>query len=369
MIINSAGNVGIGDTTPDALLDVAGIIQLDSDIVFTGNSNIRRNTSDGSDDGYILISGGGNPTQSRGAFIQLSGNESGSVGTAYMYPGNHAGSDVILARSDGTGILVVDGATGNVGMGAGSSPTYTLQVNGQPAANGYTAWTNYSDIRLKENINDLVTDNSSVLAKIAQIRPVTYNYNSLTGYDEATRSRRISGFIAQELQTVFPEMVGTTTINGTQYFDTNLSDMPLYLVKGVQELNLNLEGIAGTATPLPGSASESFVTNFFTNLFSKITTWLADAGNGIAKIFTGEVETKLLCIADDAGNKTCLDKVKIDLVLANAGTSGTAVSGGSESSTTDDEQPTAEEETASSTEEVITEEPPAEEPVSAEPQP
>jgi len=116
----------------------------------------------------------------------------------------------------------------------GALSTYKIQVNGQPAANGYTAWTNYSDARLKENVENFTTD--SVLDKFAQLRPVSFNYNELTGFNEDSRKRKVSGFIAQELQTIFPDMVGTTTIKDNEYLDTNLSNLNLYLVKAIQEL-------------------------------------------------------------------------------------------------------------------------------------
>src|ERR1035437_4735972 len=116
-----------------------------------------------------------------------------------------------------------------------------VTFNGEPRANGYTAFTNYSDSRLKENVTDLIE--TSALDKINQLKPVTFNYNALSGYDQKTRDRRISGFLAQDLQTVFPEMVGETTIGGQTYFDTNLSDLPLYLVKGIQELDLKIKDI------------------------------------------------------------------------------------------------------------------------------
>ena len=126
--------------------------------------------------------------------------------------------------------------SGWLGVGV-AAPTYKLQVNGQPAANGYTAWTNYSDARLKENVTDMIPSGRKVLDKIGKLRPVMFNYNKLTGYDEKTRARRISGFIAQELRTVFPEMVGKTVINGKPYFDTDLSNLQLYLVAAIQELH------------------------------------------------------------------------------------------------------------------------------------
>jgi hypothetical protein len=69
-----------------------------------------------------------------------------------------------------------------------------------------------------------------------KLRPVTFNYNKRSGYDEATRSRIIGGFIAQELKEIFPEMVGTMDLEGEEFYDTNLSNLPLYTVAFVQEL-------------------------------------------------------------------------------------------------------------------------------------
>ncbi len=129
--------------------------------------------------------------------------------------------------------------SGNVTIGTNTDYGYKLSLQGQPGANGYTLWTNYSDYRLKENIIDFEAIN--ILDKIDKIRPVTYNYNKLTGYDEETRNRRTSGFIAQELLEVFPDMVGTKIIKDIEYYDTNLSNLDLYLVKAIQELNLKLK--------------------------------------------------------------------------------------------------------------------------------
>ena len=164
--------------------------------------------------------------------------------------------------------LYVNGATGadnnysaafmngNVGIGT-STPNYTLTVDGQPAANGYTAFTNYSDSRLKENVAPL---SGGYMDKVMQLNPVSFSYNELSGYDADTRSRIIEGFIAQELQTVFPEMVGETSINGETYLDTNLSALPIYLTKAVQEQQIDLEENTSIIDNLKLQTSENVTT-------------------------------------------------------------------------------------------------------------
>jgi hypothetical protein len=62
---------------------------------------------------------------------------------------------------------------------------------------------------------------------------------------------------------------------------------------------------------------------FFTDLFAKIGTWLSDAGNGIARIFVGEINAHdanitNLCVTDSNG-KTCITRSRLDSLLAAAG--------------------------------------------------
>ncbi len=136
----------------------------------------------------------------------------------------------------GSGSNIYNNNGGNVGIGT-ATPGYLLTVNGQPAANGYTAFTNYSDARLKTNIKDI--DNS--LDKIMKLRPVTFQYNKdyLKLYnDPSALTKTYRGFIAQDIKEVFPEMVGKT--KGTDYYDLNLSNLPVYLVKAMQEQQMEI---------------------------------------------------------------------------------------------------------------------------------
>jgi hypothetical protein len=211
MRITSAGLVGIGTTAPPFQLTVARDLTNEGDIV-AGQFAVCGATIAGK---RLVI---GYDTNSNGyGFI-----ESGYLGNTWTY-------------------TALQGSGGNVVIGQLTDPGYKLSVNGQPGANGYTAFANYSDLRLKENITDLEATN--VLDKICAIRPVTFNYNELSGHDEATRSRRISGFIAQELMEVFPDMVGTINKKDFEYYDTNLSNLNLYLVKALQEANAKITSL------------------------------------------------------------------------------------------------------------------------------
>ena len=114
----------------------------------------------------------------------------------------------------------------NMSIGSTSNSSYTMHVTGTLAVNGQTVLT--SDSRYKTNVKKL----GSALEKIAKLRPVTYNFkpDDLSEYyalvpdsvkisdEQELRKyfglgegrdvkRKHIGFIAQELQEVFPELV------------------------------------------------------------------------------------------------------------------------------------------------------------------
>ena len=322
MRINESGNVGIGTTAPGGILTVVADKAYNdgngfrvqaatgqtSNLIFMGPSSSSdlasiQSYKEGASAGarpLLLNPMGGNVTIGSGGSwapfqvktTQANANQMFSVASPLVL------ADGVSLSSGNDGNTANKGMefnasqyvfrVGNVGIGTGASPSYLLQVNGQPAANGYTAFTNYSDSRLKNNVTNLITDGSSALSKIVGLRPVTFNYNSLTGYSTSTQARRTSGFIAQELQQIFPEMVGTTTINGMEYFDTNLSDLPLYLINATQELNnitiqssSTLSNFITTTNSNFSSASSSIITlsSEFSSSFSSASSSISSLSN------------------------------------------------------------------------------------------
>jgi len=213
--IDNTGNVGIGTTSPGGELEVASAAEADLIVNSADGNNANVFFKDaGNLNGSIEVQ----PSQ----HFYLTSN-SNNVGNIYLR--------TTVSGSAQSRLTILN--NGNVGIGVSPSASYRLQVNGQPAANGYTAWTNYSDRRLKRNIKPVA---NGILAKILQVKPSNFNYNEKTGYDQETLDRRLTGFIAQELGEVFPEMVGETEINGETYLDTDLTNLQIYLVKAVQEL-------------------------------------------------------------------------------------------------------------------------------------
>ncbi|MDD2679959.1 MAG: tail fiber domain-containing protein [Candidatus Omnitrophica bacterium] len=271
------GNVGIGTTSPNAQLDVFGIkpeirLTTSAQVGGTDRNWAIGNATNPLPHGTFGIYSGATEGSTILDQVRLVIDNSGKVGIGTISPGyrlevrsasawntSHAiarfgdigfqrslefgesfvsdSYSYIQARSGSTGVndLLLNPYGGSVSIGTTSSYPYKLAVNGQPAAVGYTAFTNISDARLKKNIEPL---DNGIMGKILKLKPVTFNYNEKTKYDEEVLSRRLRGFIAQDIQKIFPDMIGEIEIDNKTYLDTNLTNLQVYLVKALQELKL-----------------------------------------------------------------------------------------------------------------------------------
>jgi hypothetical protein len=228
-------------------------------------------------------------------------------------------ANTLGGTTQNNGLLILAG--NDTGVNAPEMITFQrpdTTVIGSISQNAATtvAFNTSSDRRVKENIVP-TTFGLSDLLKI--------NVSNFTFINDPNK-QIMTGFIAQDLNKIYPEAVTTNGDNGIDPLSLgktpwmiDYSKLTPLLVKSVQDLNLNLESITGATVPLPGSLSESFVSTFFKNVFTKITTWLADTGNGIVKIFTGEIDTKSLCVSDNTGAKTCITKAQLDALISGAG--------------------------------------------------
>ena len=122
-------------------------------------------------------------------------------------------------------------SNGKVGIGTGS-PTALLSVNGGADKPGGGSWGAFSDARLKENVQEY-TDG---LEAIIRIKPVTYHYNGVSGFD--TKPAYV-GVIAQQLKEVAPYMVSQVTRSNDKqtYLQVDNSAMTYMLINAVKELS------------------------------------------------------------------------------------------------------------------------------------
>lgn len=81
------------------------------DVILTASKVIRRNTSDGSDSGFVGIAGGGAQANTRGASILAYGNEHATLpGIIRVLLGNIAGSKLSIENAAGAAALEVSNA-------------------------------------------------------------------------------------------------------------------------------------------------------------------------------------------------------------------------------------------------------------------
>jgi hypothetical protein len=118
-------------------------------------------------------------------------------------------------------------SAGNVGIGT-TDPQYTLDVNGSARATGsVTAW---SDIRAKKNIEPI--ENS--LDKISKLNGVTFDWRTDEFPDKKFKTTRDMGVIAQEVETVFPEVVATAPDG---YKSVAYPSLIAPVIEAIKELN------------------------------------------------------------------------------------------------------------------------------------
>jgi hypothetical protein len=223
MRIGGNGNVGIGTTTPATLLDVAGDITIADKIIHSGDTNtaIRFPAADtvtvetnGSERMRITSAGNvGIGTSSPASILHVSSVDpellltdtstgvdhsldgNSGVGNLYLHADkNNEGSDpkFVLRVGASLDVLVADGA-GNVGIGT-AAPATKLDVNGEVTAVDFNTT---SDINVKENIFKI----DDALNKVQQLNGVTFNF-----IDDDTKTRH-AGVIAQDVEKVLPEAV------------------------------------------------------------------------------------------------------------------------------------------------------------------
>ena len=222
-------------------------------LMTTGNQNTILGGYNGNQGGldirtasnYIVLSdGAGNPRgifDGNGNFIV--GTTGGSAQLVVESSTNQpAGSFYTVGGSSGTPCMYVkkspnDGSTSQVYFqflyNNGSSGNGQINGNGS----GSAAFGSYSDIRLKENITNI----DSQLGNICALRPVEFDYK--------TGGHQI-GFIAQEMQEIYPDAVGTSADDMLTI--TGWSKTEARLVKAIQELNAKVEAQALEIATLKG---------------------------------------------------------------------------------------------------------------------
>jgi hypothetical protein len=192
MVINQTGAVGINTTTPAYKLDVNGSFRVVGDTDLGGD---------------IFIGGTGVMSYYSSMFTL----------------GDWDGNDINTRILGGNGNMVFQTYGDNVGIGT-TTAAYKLDVSGTIRATGDVIA--YSDIRVKENIKTL--DNS--LEKVVKLRGVEFN--------KIGENIKSIGVIAQEIETILPEVVRTDDRGMKSVAYGNISGL---LIEAIKDLKVEID--------------------------------------------------------------------------------------------------------------------------------
>jgi trimeric autotransporter adhesin len=264
MRIDSSGNVGIGTTSPASKVNMQ---------TSGGNNYITYSTSGtnkaffGIDNGGELVTGavaGDAVIRSQsnivfglnggGLAAKIDTNGNFLIGQTSANAGklNVTSSSNTYGPADFRSIVSGDAGTRSIYISKYDNNSTTAQVfiqfainnaslgSGQINANGASAaaFGTYSDQRLKENIVNL----PSQLANICALRPVEFDYKDGSGHQ--------IGFIAQEMQKVYSDVVSTG--EDGMLTVTGWSKTEARLVKALQEAVAKINALETRITRLGG---------------------------------------------------------------------------------------------------------------------
>jgi len=241
-------------------------------------------------------------------------------------------------------------STGNIGIGI-SNPAQKLHVyrstDGAPVrfedANGYceidpttTTWTCTSDINMKKDIVPLSP--LDTLEKITSMRGVNFRWK--TQNDNTLRY----GFIAQEVEKIFPEFVSTDEkgLKSVAYgaFTPVMVEAIKYQQKEIDDLKLILspEGAVSDASSTQDLGTGEGIAGWLANGLRSLGLALQDGVASLKEVVAekinfnqiagndadiNKIETKQICVVGTDGEEVCLTKDQLKELLQNTGASAT----------------------------------------------
>jgi hypothetical protein len=269
MRIDSSGNVGIGTSSPNAKLQVNGIASINGAAIATDFA-LNLIASTGVNGGLVALSSGGTIST---ALYSDSGSSVGVIGTRSNHSVQFITNNTERARIDTSGNLLVGKTTASattVGVqlesngasaftrSSSSNSDLNLYVysTGAGAARFYvgmggtvfatnTTISAISDQRFKENIEDLDVGLSAVMS----LKPRKFDWKEGKGKD----IKGDRGFIAQELEQVFPDLVdewADPAPEGEEPYKSVRQDLIPVLVKAIQEQQALITALTTRITAL-----------------------------------------------------------------------------------------------------------------------
>lgn len=228
------GKVGIGTTNPLAQLEL-----LDDNIttnaITRGNLHVMTTNPQGIDVGASITLGGYNDDLASAMRVF------GSIEARKANATSASSSGYLLFKTDNGGVLserMRITSTGNVGVGT-VNPLGQFELSfDQGRKPGTNTWTVVSDQRLK-TINGNYTKG---LNEILQLNPIRFNYKNVgeRTFEKEILDTEFAGFIAQEVQPLFPDAIGT---DADGFLNFNIHPILIASVNAIKELNAKNESL------------------------------------------------------------------------------------------------------------------------------
>jgi hypothetical protein len=211
----SGGNVGIGTTAPDTTLHV-----------FNSTADASAAPDGGANIGQILVR---NNKAGTTPYSMTMGVDQ-STGVGYINAAGNGAYQSICLNTRG----------GSVGIGL-TNPTYQLQLTNDSAAKPTTStWTVSSDQRLKQDITLADTQRCMEIIKAVPLKRYTWRPEVYT--TEQVKDRSKLGWIAQDVEQVFPKAVGQQRFVYDQQWSTTETGRTLVSEKVVEDCrDLNVD--------------------------------------------------------------------------------------------------------------------------------
>ena len=262
---DASGNVGIGTTSPLATLDILNNQAALSYLIDTSNT-----TNGGSSIWRMITRNIANTGTTDVEFYK-------PTGSGFYLNNNDTNASNFTAFAVGASERMRIDSSGNLLVGT-TTTTFTnssVQINGgYVVAGGYRThngtsgsswnsnfnlyWTGsatqlwidttnvgtitvVSDYRLKDNV---VTQSTSAIDRIQQLRPVTYTYKDYEPFSWKADGLNREGFIAHELQEIIPSAVEGEKDAENQIQSLKLDALCSVMVKAIQELNAKVDAQA-----------------------------------------------------------------------------------------------------------------------------
>ncbi|MCF8256716.1 MAG: tail fiber domain-containing protein [Flavobacteriales bacterium] len=226
MVIDNAGNVGIGTASPSKKLHVLGDSKLQGDLSVLGNASLSNNnlsfTDPQNSNAVLIVSGndavGGSTglyvrpvaspsgvsvfsvlNQSSQAMLQVKDNGNVGIGTTTPTQGKLVVNGTGSSGSYSYGYLNSSGSTGTAGP---NTVDYSIWASSRIRAAEFNAM---SDARAKIIVKR--SEKAELLALVNELQVTEYAY--IDSLEHGTRSKQ--GFIAQEIEQVYPNAISKNT--------------------------------------------------------------------------------------------------------------------------------------------------------------